>query len=92
MDGSLVTLEENMDTKSGGPAKSKAHYKKVVKGKMMGVAFVKRADQQRYAKLITSIRDQHSFKKDVCPKSLHEAYKLLENHISAGGGINNDTS
>ena len=53
---------------------------------MMGVAFLKRADQQRYSKLMTSIRDQHSFKKDVYPKSLHEAYELLENHSSSKVG------
>ena len=50
---------------------------------MLGEAFLKRADQQKYGKLMTSIRDQHSFKKDVYPKTLHEAYELLENHSSS---------
>ena len=66
-------------------------YKKVVKDKTMGVAFIKRVGQQRYAKLVTSIRDQHSFKKDIYPKSMHKAYELFENHSLARVGRNSDS-
>ena len=48
-DDALITLEEKLDSSSGESTKTRAHYKKVVKDKMMGVAFFKRADQQRYA-------------------------------------------
>ena len=56
-DNALITLEQNLDTKSGGATKTTEYYKKLVKDKMMGTAFIKRADKQKYAKLITSIRD-----------------------------------
>ena len=42
-----------------------------------------------------SISDQHSFKKDIYPKTLHESYELLENHnlskvhMNADQGNNN---
>ena len=41
-----------------------------------------------YAKLMTNIHDQYSFKKDVYPKALYEAYEILENHSSAKTGKN----
>ena len=58
-DDALITLKEKIDSKAGENTKTRAYYKNIVKDKMMGVAFTKRADQLRYAKLITSIRDQH---------------------------------
>ena len=81
-DTTLANLERQKGEKEGESNEDDDYYKKLFKGKMMGVAFLKWAHQETYGKLMTSIRDQHSFKKDVYPKSLHEAYELLENHSS----------
>ena len=76
----LVNMEEHNDVDVGRTTKDEKHYNSVVRGKMLGVAFLKRSDQQEYGRLMTSIRDQHSFKKDVYPKTLHKDYELLETH------------
>ena len=81
-DGLLVKTEKEKDKNNGLPIKTDAEYSLIVNEKILGVAFLKRADQQRYSKLMTSIRDQHLFKHDVYPKSLHDAYELIENHSS----------
>ena len=85
-DDALVNLEKGKDLKKGITAKRDEEYGEIVRGEMLGVAFLKRANQHKYSKLMTSIRDQHSFKKDVYPKNIPEAYELLENHSSARTG------
>ena len=50
---------------------------------MMGVVFIKCANKAKYGKLLTTISDQHLFNIDVNPKTLQDAYKLLENYSSA---------
>ena len=53
---------------------------------MLGIAILKRDHGKTYQKLITSIWDKHTCNKDLYPKSLHDAYKLLENYISVNKG------
>ena len=90
----LAKMEREKDVLEGVTEKDEKGYLKLVRDKMLGTAFLKRANEKRYGKLITSIRDQHSFKRDVYPPSLHEAYELLENHSlshkGAGGGTARD--
>ena len=85
-DKTLTKAEKAKDEEEGATEKSDDAYKIIVKDKMLGVAFIKRADKERYGKLMKSIRDNHAFKKDVYPVTLHDAYELLENHSSANGG------
>lgn len=85
-DDALVNLEKEKDAKKGVTIRPDEEYKSVVRGKMLEVAFLKRASQHKYNKLMISIHDQHSFKKDVYPKSIPEVYELLENHSSARTG------
>ena len=85
-DEMLITLENEKDVKKGNVTKENEEYKNIVRNKMLGVACLKRANPRKYGRLMTSIRDQHSFKKDVYPKTLSEAYELLENHSSAKTG------
>ena len=47
----------------------------------MAVALLKRAKYD-YKKLMTSIRDQHTFGIDVSPSTLHDAYELMKHHSS----------
>ena len=56
-----IKIEKEVVNKSNVVNKTDMEYKIIVKKKMMGVAFLKRADKQRYSKLMTNIRDQHSF-------------------------------
>ena len=48
-DDALIIMEKKTYVEAGGSPKSDAFYKKMVKDKMMGVAFLKLADQQRYS-------------------------------------------
>ena len=56
---------------------------KAIRDMMMGVVFIKRASKEKYGKLLNTIRDQHSFNINVYPKTLHDAYELLENYSSS---------
>ena len=47
----------------------------------MAVAFLKRAKYD-YKKLMTTIRDQHTFGIDLYPSTLHDVYELMGNHSS----------
>ena len=62
---------------------------KYMMDRMMGVVFIKRANKMRYMQLLAKIRDQHTFNIYVYPKTLHNAYELLENHSSSGNKRNN---
>ena len=86
----LVNIGEQKDVDAGRTTKDEKHYKSIVRVKIPGVAFLKRADQQEYGRLMTSIRDQHSFKNDVYPKTLHKAYTLLETHSLSKVNMNTD--
>ena len=88
----LAKMEKEKDALKEVPEKNEKDYLKLVRDKMMGIAFLKRSNDKRYGRLITSIRDQHSFKRDVYPTSLHEAYELLENHsLSTKGAGSGET-
>ena len=47
------------------------------------MAFLKRADDDRYTDLKLSIRDQFAFGIDVYPKTLNGAYDLLESYSTS---------
>ena len=85
-DDALINLAKDSDVKKEKITKKDEDYKSIVRDKTLGVGLLKRANQHKYGKLMTSIRDQHSFKKDVYSKSITEAYGILENHSSAKTG------
>ena len=64
-----------------GTTKSNNEIRKIVREKLMAVALLKRCKHEN-KKLMQTIRDQHAFGLDVYPKTLHDAYELLENHSS----------
>lgn len=49
----------------------------------MTVVVLKRSDDERYAELKLSIRDQFAFRIDVYSNTLDGAYNLLENHSTS---------
>jgi len=79
-DDGLFKIEKRKDEDAGRSTRDDDYYRSVVRGKMHAVVFLKRSCCD---KIMTSIFDQHSFKKDVYSKTLHKSYKLLENHNSA---------
>ena len=82
-DEALIDYEKNKDKTEGKATDSDEKYAEKVREKMMGVALLKRADDERYAELKLSIRDQFAFGIDVYPKTLNGAYDLLENHSAS---------
>ena len=60
-DTMLTKMEKEKDDKEGVKRKTDAVYKLIIKGKHLGVAFVKRADKERYRRITKSIRDHHAF-------------------------------
>ena len=59
---------------------TEAAYRERVIQKMKAVGLLKRANKKMYSKLMTSIREQFSFKIDVYPATLNDAYDLLVSH------------
>lgn len=57
-DEALLAYEKDKDVKEGKSAHSDEDYMERVKDKMMAVTLLKRADEERYAELKLSIRDQ----------------------------------
>ena len=84
----LIKMERDKDNKKGVSERMDEEYRKEVRDKMLGIAFIKRANDKVYSKLITSICDQHSFKKDVYPKSFHKAYAPNQEE----GGLQGETT
>jgi hypothetical protein len=85
----LVKFEKEKDRKLGtlsaedeNTTETILHYERVVREKMMAVAFLKSANNKRYDVLMKSIRENFAFGMDVYPSTLHAAYELLESHSS----------
>jgi hypothetical protein len=95
-DDALIAIEKEKDIKAGsipllGEKELQVHYQKKVRDKMMGTAFLKRANGKRYDPFLLSIRDQFAFGINVYPTSLTAAYELLENYTSSRRHSRNDT-
>ena len=80
-DGVLIKYEKDEDNKVGATKRSDEQIEVCMRDKLMGVALIKRSKHD-HKKLIKTIRDQHAFGLDVYPKTLNDAYELLENHSS----------
>ena len=82
VDKSLIDYEKELNNKNYSVInRTDEELKAHVREKLMAVAFLKRAKYD-YKKLMTTIRDQHTFGIDVYPSTLHDAYELMENHSS----------
>ena len=55
-------------------------YRTRVTDKAKAVAFLKCANRKTYGKLLSSIREQYSFKINVYPKNLSDAHEMLSAH------------
>jgi hypothetical protein len=80
----LINFEKDKDRKNpnidmNNGDHNDTHYQRVVRDKMMVVAFLKQANTHRYEPLMLSIWEHFVFGNDVYPASLNAAYELLEN-------------
>ena len=79
-------IKNNVTTK-----KDRNEYRFRVVERAKAIAFIKCANRKRYGRLLSSIRQQHSFKNDVYPRTLADAYEMLSSHTSPNedGGSKN---
>ena len=54
----------------------------IVKKQMQGLDLIKNSDRKRYGALLTGIRDKFNLGIDVYPKTLNNAYDILESYAS----------
>ena len=76
----MVTTEVRGDSTEEASTMTNEKYRLRVTDKSKAVAFLKSANRKTYGKLLSRIRDQYSFKIDVYPKTLTDAYKMLSAH------------
>ena len=79
-DKDMIEYEVEDDTKNNVKKASPKEYRTRIIEKAKAVAFIKSANRKSYGKLLSSIREQHSFKIDVYPKTLSDAYEMLSSH------------
>lgn len=82
-DTCLINYEKDLDKKLGRSADTDENLKKRVKNKQLGTCFLRRSNMRLYSGLMRSLRDQFLHGFDVYPKSVEEAYTLLQNHSSS---------
>ena len=82
VDKSFIDCEKELDVNNSLTInRNNEEVNVYVMEKLMAVDFLKRAKYD-YKKLMSTIRDQHTFGIDVYPNTLHDAYELMENHSS----------
>ena len=64
----------------GGVRLSATARMKIAHDRTMGVAYIRKADTDRYGLLITELANNYAKGKDEYPKSLQEAFELLESY------------
>ena len=79
-DKEMTKHEMRQDIKDNKLKLSTEDYRTRVIEKSKAVAFIKSANKKTYGKLLSTIHDQHSFKIDVYPKTLADAYEMLSSH------------
>ena len=79
-DKEMVKAEVRGDSTDKASTTTNEEYRTRVIDKSKAVAFLKSANRKTYGKLLSTIRDQFSFKIDVYPKTLSDAYEMLSAH------------
>ena len=78
----MVEIEIREDIKNNVSKKDRDEYRMRVTERAKAMAFVKSTNKKRYGKLLATIREQHSFKIDVYPKTLVDAYEMLSSQTN----------
>ena len=79
-DKEMTEQEMRQDIKDNKLKLSTKDYRTRVVEKSKAVAFIKSANKKTNGKLLSAIRDRHSFKIDVYPKTLTDAYEMQSSH------------
>ena len=79
-DKRMTEKEMNKDKEKGVLLRTAAEYKKMVTDQAKAVALLRSACRKKYGRLMSNIYDQYSFKIDVYPNNITEAYDLLSTH------------
>ena len=90
-DKEMVEIEIREDIRANIKAKARNEYRVRVTERAKAMAFIKSANKKKYGKLLSTIREQHSFKIDVYPKTLVDAYQMLASHVTHSNNNNTKT-
>jgi len=82
-DECCIDKEKENDAANGTVKGSEEEYKLKVRERRLATCFLRRSNMQIYAPLMRELRDSFLHKMDIYPKTLEDAYNLLQNH-SAG--------
>ena len=82
-DKRMAEKEMEKDKEKGASTKTVAEYKKIVSDRAKAVALLRSACRKKYSRLMSNIRDQYTFKIDVYPSNITDAYDLLSTHYTA---------
>ena len=89
----MVQHETDLDKEQKQKTLMAVQYKERVTDKNKAICLLKTACQKQYRRLMQNIRDQYSFKIDVYPANVTDAYKLLSSyHNNVPSSKRNDTS
>ena len=90
-DKQLAQYETDQDKERGQKTLTAVQYKERVINKNKAICLLKTACSKRYGRLMQNIRDQYSFKIDVYPTNITDAYELLSSyHNSIPNSKKND--
>ena len=79
-DKDMMEYEVEEDANNNVQKSTTEEYRRRTIEKAKAVAFTKSENRKTYGRLLNNIRDQQSFKIDVYPKSLADAYEMLSAH------------
>ena len=88
-DKDMMKHKVKEDVKNNITKATPEEYRQRTTKKSKAVAFVKSANKKTYGRLLSSIRDQQSFKIDVYPKTLADTYKMLSAHTNHNNNNSN---
>ena len=90
-DPCLIEYEKELDKKYGKTEDTKENLEKRARNKQLGTCFLRRSNMRQYSALMRSLRDQFLHGFDVYPKTVEEAYTILQNHSSGRKAKENPT-
>ena len=81
-DKDMMECEVKKDIKNNIKRAPPEEYRRRTTEKAKAVAFIKSVNRKTYGRLLNNVRDQHSFKIDIYPKTLADAYQVLSAHTT----------
>ena len=66
--------------KEESPSKTDKEIKVIVRGRVLGCMCIKRANAERFKKLLKNLRTQYSYRQDLYPDTMEQAHDMLNKH------------